>query len=587
MPPKTQPKEDRKTLVGKMQNTSHCFYELLEEFEVIYGTKPQLERLKPIFSEVESKYRTVMRQIANITDKLIDEGAEDEEAQTYRKQGAKIKSDYLDAVKRFAQYENEWCEKRGSEKKKDDSESIQAMTAAIAKMAKALESKPSATGLEKLSVPSWDGNRRTYATFKKEFNHWMEKYKQDEEEQLQRFRKVMPKGWWSDQVKTCKSIERAWAILDIEFEDKRKLMDSLLAEINNLKPVKRDSKSLTTYSTTLRRYVSDMEDNGCSVTNASESPFFMSQLLSKLDPKDNVEYGREMQRQKGEETVVTLIEWLHQEASLRSRGKPDNDGEDRAVQNKQPVFQRRTDHHALEKPLADDECILGCTTTHLLQACPTFQNSSVNQRWYVVKQNQRCRKCLRRHHTNDCHIADGTSCDKCKKNHHRLLHSERKEDPNQNSSPVSASSSSDKSPLTSNNTLENTQDQREKKRGVAGLCPIQMIHVLDVNGAPENLLAMIDSGSNTSLLSKGAAKRLGLKGSKTHLTMNLAGGSSRSEDSDLLEITLMPASDYSIKKTISVFTVQRPCSNAKTVSKKAVEKYEHLKSVSDKLHLSV
>ena len=121
---------------------------------------------------------------------------------------------------------------------------------------------------------------------------------------------------------------------------------------------------------------------------------------------------------------------------------------------------------------------------------------------------------------------------------------------------------------------------------MAGLCPIQAIHVLDVNGEPENLLAMIDSGSNTSLLSKSAAKRLGLKGSKTHLTMNLAGGSSRSEDSDLLEITLMPASDYSIKKTTSVFTVQRPCSNAKTVSKKAVEKYEHLKSVSDKLHLS-
>ena len=579
MPPKLQPKEDRKTLVSKMQNTNRCLDELLEEFEVIYAAKPQLARLQTIFAEVESKYRTLRKQIAHIADKLIEEGAEDEEVQTYWSQGGKAKTAYLNAAQRFAQYESEYCEKT-------EDNSLQEMTAAITKMAKALESKQNQGVLEKLPVPSWDGNRRTYATFKKEFQHWMEKYKQDGEEQLQRFRKAMPKGWWLDQIKTCKSIEQAWKILDFEFEDKRKLMDSLLAEINNLKPTKRDSKSLTAYSATLRRYVSDMEDNGCPVTGASESPFFMSQLLSKLDPKDNIEYGREMRRQKSEETVLTLIEWLHQEASLRSRGKTDDKVENKTDRNKGFAFQRKADPHAVERSQAEDDCVLGCTAKHLLQACPTFQSSSVSQRWQIVKQNQRCRKCLRPHHTNDCSKADGTSCDKCKKNHHRLLHNEKRENPNQSGSSVSASSSTDKSPATSNNnSLVNTQDQGDEKN-VAGLCPVQTIHVLDVDGVPESLLAMVDSGSNTSLLSKNAAKRLGLKGTQTHLTMNLAGGSSRSEDSELLEITLMPTNDHSIKKTISVFTVQRPCSNAKTVSKAAVEEYEHLKSVSDKLHLS-
>jgi hypothetical protein len=41
--------------------------------------------------------------------------------------------------------------------------------------------------------------------------------------------------WWTDQVKTCKSIDRAWEILDVEFADKRKLMDELLTGINNQK----------------------------------------------------------------------------------------------------------------------------------------------------------------------------------------------------------------------------------------------------------------------------------------------------------------------------------------------------------------
>jgi hypothetical protein len=49
----------------------------------------------------------------------------------------------------------------------------------------------------------------------------------------------MRKGpWWTDHVKTCKSIGRAWDILDVEFDDKRKLNDELLTGINNQKPVR-------------------------------------------------------------------------------------------------------------------------------------------------------------------------------------------------------------------------------------------------------------------------------------------------------------------------------------------------------------
>ena len=80
----------------------------------------------------------------------------------------------------------------------------------------------------------------------------MNKYGQDKDEQLQRFRSAMPKGsFWTDQVKTCKTVDSACIILDTEFADRRKLMDKLHTEINNLKAVKRDSKSLTHFVTTI------------------------------------------------------------------------------------------------------------------------------------------------------------------------------------------------------------------------------------------------------------------------------------------------------------------------------------------------
>ena len=84
-------------------------------------------------------------------------------------------------------------------------------------------------------------------------------------------------------------------------------MDKLLAEMNNLKQVKRDSKSFTRYATTISVFVNDMKDSGCIVLEASEAPFFMSQLLSKLDPRDNTNFGREMQRAGKEENVGSVL----------------------------------------------------------------------------------------------------------------------------------------------------------------------------------------------------------------------------------------------------------------------------------------
>lgn len=47
----------------------------------------------------------------------------------------------------------------------------------------------------------------------------MEKYSQDKDEQLQRFRKAMPKDfWWTDQVKTCKSIKCVCGPLNPNFD---------------------------------------------------------------------------------------------------------------------------------------------------------------------------------------------------------------------------------------------------------------------------------------------------------------------------------------------------------------------------------
>ena len=448
----------------------------------------------------------------------------------------------------------------------------------------AIKPKIPVSGLERLPVPSWDGTRKTYITWKKEFNHWMNKYEQDKDEHLQLFRRALPRGsWWAEQVKTCKVIDRAWKILDIEFADRRKLMDALLAEVNNHGVIRSDPKSLARYATSISVYVSDMVDNGCPVQEASEAPFFMSRLLSNLDPKDNAEFGREMQREKKEENVTNLVTWLHQEASLRSRGKRETESDRR----RDPPFHRKSDQHSSDISFTDDEtCPLGGNSKHLLASCLVYQKSSLKQRWDVVRQNRRCRKCLRgSHHTNDCEKTDGTSCDKCKKNHHN----EKKSEPlKSNLRPITSIFTSQVTPpVVENRSIQGSDNEKTRYvKNVLGICPVQKIKIRDTDGNLNELLAMLDTGSNTSLLSKMAAKQLGLSSPQAHLTMNLAGGQKKAEVSEMIEIEIASPTDEVIVKNLEVHTVRMPCSNAKNVPRKSIDGYAHLKSVADKLHLS-
>ena len=97
---------------------------------------------------------------------------------------------------------------------------------------------------------------------------------------------------------------------------------------------------------------------------------------------------------------------------------------------------------------------------------------------------------------------------------------------------------------------------------------------------------MLESGSNSSFISKNVKEKLSLSGPKVHLTMNLAGGQKRSEESELVNITVVSVSDEAIQKSVQVYAVNKPCSPAKTVSRKTVNSYQHLEAISNKLCLS-
>ena len=77
---------------------------------------------------------------------------------------------------------------------------------------------------------------------------------------------------------------------------------------------------------------------------------------------------------------------------------------------------------------------------------------------------------------------------------------------------------------------------------------------------------MLDRGSNTSFISKNVKRKLGISGAKTHLTMNLAGGNKKSEESELINISVVSTAEDHIQKSVRAYVINKPYSPARTVS---------------------
>jgi len=141
-------------------------------------------------------------------------------------------------------------------------------------------------------------------------------------------------------------------------------------------------------------------------------------------------------------------------------------------------------------------------------------------------------------------------------------------------------------PVVENRSLQGRDNETREVKNTLGICPVQKVKVRDSDGNLNNILVILDTGSNTSLLSKRAAKQLGLSSPRTHLTMNLAEGQKKAEVSKMIDVEIASPADEDILKNLQVHTVRKPYSNAKNVSRKSIESYPHLKSIADKLHPS-
>ncbi|UYV81292.1 hypothetical protein LAZ67_20000677 [Cordylochernes scorpioides] len=152
-------------------------------------------------------------------------------------------------------------------------------------------------------------------------------------------------------------------------------------------------------------------------------------------------------------------------------------------------------------------CLL-CKLRHKLNQCNEFRQMSIQNRIGYVKQNQLCSNCLRGNHSvENCKITN--RCFHCNRNHHTLLHvissppRQRESSSVQSTSPKSVQPSN--VPSTSTSCCLSGADG-----SIQILLSTAIIHIQDVNGEDQICRALLDNGSQRSLITEKCAAKLGI-----------------------------------------------------------------------------
>lgn len=170
-------------------------------------------------------------------------------------------------------------------------------------------------------------------------------------------------------------------------------------------------------------------------------------------------------------------------------------------------------YHAVNNEQKENMCLL-CSEPHYLYQCKKFGRQSQEERQRLVQTNGLCYNCLAPGHAvKKCRQA--TSCRRCGRRHHSLLHFEK---PNNVSHTINTKTTSDSTTSNEENSINSNNETRVVTAFSKGelqrhnvLLATALVKTKSRSGYNHIIRALLDQGSQASFVSEATAQLLGLK----------------------------------------------------------------------------
>ncbi|XP_026753813.2 uncharacterized protein LOC113514028 [Galleria mellonella] len=195
-----------------------------------------------------------------------------------------------------------------------------------------------------------------------------------------------------------------------------------------------------------------------------------------------------------------------------------------------------------------------CQGNHFIYQCKEFAHLTYTDRKRFVEQNRLCYNCLIPFHTVD-KCKQKTTCRRCGKKHHSLIHPEGNtldhlsSDAGE-SSHIRESRQPEVAATPVNHNVATHHADQEMTKNV--LLATALVKIQSSNGTTYYLRALIDPGSEGSFITESAAQFLGLKKTTVRCTINGLGEDGKASLTSNSMVTFIAQSRYDQSFNISV-----------------------------------
>ncbi|KMQ84502.1 gag-pol polyprotein precursor, partial [Lasius niger] len=236
---------------------------------------------------------------------------------------------------------------------------------------------------------------------------------------------------------------------------------------------------------------------------------FVHLVVELLDAKTRREWENSLGRSSEPPSYEALREFL-QEQLMTQEVLRAVTGEASGKSSEKSSRSARANHAKSRGADSSRSCPL-CKKEHFLAFCEQYKKKSAQERREAVNTHQRCWNCLGRHMVGEC--ASNKTCNKCSGRHHTTLH-EAFTTATVISLPAAGSSSSPTVHVA----------KRPPVECASVLLATARVLVMDRSGARHSVRALVDPGSETSLIAESLAQRLRLPRTPTSVTIFGVGG---------------------------------------------------------------
>ncbi|XP_062713663.1 uncharacterized protein LOC134290521 [Aedes albopictus] len=355
-------------------------------------------------------------------------------------------------------------------------------------------------------LPTFDGNLENWYSFKCMFQTIMGRYPNESTAiKLYHLKNALvgsAAGKIDQDVINNNDYSAAWKMLEDAYEDERLIIDTHIDALLSLpKMTAENGEELRKLIDTCTKHVDALKNRQLPVEGLAE--MILVNVIAKRLDKETRKLWESQLAQDELPAYAEMIDYLRERVRIlqkmtgyaepRTTLKPKNKPEQKIPQARNFVQTKEVCH-----------C---CNGDHLIYKCGQFKELNVSSRYAKVKQAGLCFNCLRRgHRTVDCNSE--RSCKSCKRKHHSLLHDDK---------PVQQSSSAPSEQPAKPEERQEVAVQAGSVNCATSLMLKQQVllstaEVLVAGSGNVGLpcRVLLDSGSDSNLISEAFAKRLNL-----------------------------------------------------------------------------